>query len=579
MNNEASRDSFSVAALVAVLRRRFILFIAIALVIPATVVAWSQRQETTYTAAASLLFRDPGLDQKVFGASLESSGDPDREAATNIKLVSLDVVAERTARNFDGPFDAGEIASKVEVVPEGQSDIVSVRASDSDPELAAQLANSFAEQYIAFRREADQSKLRGAREVVQRESAQIERELAEVGGDRPRAQARSLRAQARTLRERAARLEILASLQTGNVELVQPAQVPGSPSSPRITRNAVVGVVVGLLVALLAALAAERFDRRIRDPGQIEDTFGRPNLGGIPDSRALARGGPAQRRLPGREEEAFRALRANLQYFNVDHPTRSILVISAVPEEGKSTVAWNLARVAASAGERVLVLEADLRRPRFAASAVGLSSSPGLTAVLAGEATLIEVVQMAGTAEVRLPGGNHRRLDVVVAGPLPANLAPLIDSRRMLETIQEAERAYDLVVIDTPPTSIVSDAIPLVQGVSGVLVVARLGKTPREQMLRLRDQLANLHAPLLGVVVNSMSVDDRRFGYRHGYYRHSRDSDHSRRGGVFGHSVSGAAGAEEVIDQGDQGPTGPSATVPGRARARDERSNVPRGPG
>jgi polysaccharide biosynthesis transport protein len=561
VSSEASKDSFNIAALVAVLRRRFILFVAIALVIPAAIVEWSLRQEKTYTAAASLLFRDPELDQKVFGASLESSRDPEREVATNIKLVSLGVVAERASRRLEGHSNAGEIASKVEVEPEGQSDIVSVRASDSDPDFAAELANTVAAQYIAFRRRADRSKVRAAQEVV-------ERKLTQLSGHRRRAEVRALR-------ERADQLAILASLQTGNAELVQPAQVPGSPSSPRTTRNAVVGVVLGLLVALLAALAAERFDRRIRDPGQIEEIFGSPNLAGIPRSRALARGGPAQRRLAGREEEAFRTLRANLRYFNVDQAIRSILVMSAVPEEGKSTVAWNLARVAASAGERVLVVEADLRRPRFAASAVELSPSPGLTTVLAGHATLVEVVQMAGTAELRLPAGNYRRLDVVVAGLLPRNPGPLIDSKRMLETIQEAERAYDLVVIDTPPTSIVSDAIPLVHGVSGVLVVARLGKTPREQLLRLRDQLANLHAPVLGVVVNSMSVAGRRFGYRHGYYQRSRDSDHPRRGGVFGRSVSDAGAEQTVVDRGDERPAGPSPTVTAPARARDERSTVP----
>jgi polysaccharide biosynthesis transport protein len=565
VSSEASKDSFNVAALVAVLRRRFILFIAIALVIPAAVVEWSLRQEKTYTAAASLLLRDPGLDQKVFGASLESSRDPEREAATNIKLVSLDVVAERTSRRLDGRLNAGEIASKVEVEPEGQSDIVSVRASDSDPDFAAELANTVAAQYIRFRRRADRSKVRGAQEVV-------ERKLAQVTGHRRRAEVRALR-------QRADELAILASLQTGNAELVQPARVPGSPSSPRMTRNAVVGVVLGLLVALLAALVAERFDRRIRDPGQIEEIFGSPNLAGIPRSRALARGGPAHRRLPGREQEAFRTLRANLRYGNVDQAIRSILVTSAVPEEGKSTVAWNLARVAASAGDRVLVVEADLRRPRFAASAVELSPAPGLTTVLAGQTSLVEVVQMTGTAELRLPAGNHHGLDVVVAGLLPRNPGPLIDSKRMFETIRAAERAYDLVVIDTPPTSIVSDAIPLMHEVSGVLVVARLGKTPRDQLLRLRDQLANLHAPVLGVVVNSMSVAGRRFGYGHGYYRRSRDWQHPRRGRAFGHPFSGAAGEEEVIDRRDERPAGPSPTVTASARARDERSSVPPGKG
>jgi capsular exopolysaccharide synthesis family protein len=460
---------------------------------------------------------------------------------------------------LDGRLDAGEITSKVEVAPEGQSDIVSVRASDSDPKRAAELANSFAEQYIAFRRESDQSTVREAQEVVQRELARI--------GDAP-----GSAEQARLLRERAEQLETLASLQTGNAELVQPAQVPGSPSSPRIRRNAAVGVVLGLLVALLAALLAERFDRRIRDPEEIEDAFGRPNLGAIPDSRALAQAGPVPRGLPGREAEAFRMLRANLRYFNVDQGIRSILVTSAVPEEGKSTVVWNLACAAAGAGERVLVVEADLRRPQFADSAAEITPLPGLTDVLAGQATLDNVIQKIGAAELGLPTGNHRHVDVVVAGPLPPNPGDLIESRRMIETIQQAERAYDLVVIDSPPTSIVSDAIPLMREVSGVLVVARLGKTSREQVMRLRNQLANLDAPLLGAVVNSVSGERVAYGYMHGYDQRALGWDHGGRG--WGLGQSGAAAGEEEVDQVGERAAGASTTATTRGRAQDERPNA-----
>lgn len=480
--------------------------------VPASALAISVLQEKQYTADASLLFRDPALDQKLFGSTfLQPSRDPDREAATNIKLVSLDAVAARTARALPGGLTSKDVSDKVEVAAEGQSDVASVRATDPDPRFAAQLANAFAEQYIEFRREADRSKVREAQQLVQRQLEALT--PAEMLGPR-----------GRSIRERSEQLQVLASLQTGNAELVQQAQVPDSASSPNTARNVALGIVLGLLLGVGLAFLLERLDRRVRDPKEFEEIFDRPLLASIPESRALATGGPAQHQnLPTGEQEAFRMLRANLRYFSVDRPVKSVLVTSAAPGDGKSTVSWNLGLAAAGTGAKVLLMETDLRHPSLAASAGPLAPAPGLSTVLAGQIEFAEVVQAVMVPNHHAGRAPDRMMDVVVAGPIPPNPVDLIESERMRTVLREAEERYDLVVVDTPPTSVVSDAIPLIREVSGVIVVTRLGKSTRESVAQLRNQLVHLNAPTLGVVVNAFKADRGSYGYGYGYGYESSD--------------------------------------------------------
>lgn len=465
----------------------------------AAVLALSLSQQTQYTATASLLFRDPQLDQKLFGSTfLAPSTDPDREAATNVRLVSLDVVADRTQRRLSGVDD---VSKKVAIKPEGQSDVVSVAATDPSPSTATRIANTFANEYIAFRREADRAKTREAQRLVQRQ----------LNGLAP---AERRGAQGRPLRERADQLQVLASLQTGNAERAERAEVPSSPSSPKTARNVGLGVVLGLLVGVFLAFLRERLDRRIRDPKEMETLFERPILGAIPESRNRS-SAEASLGLSQHEGEAFRMLRANLRYFNIDRAIKSVLVTSAAPGDGKTTVCWNLASAAGAAGERVLLIEADLRHPRIGAG-LGLTPSAGLSTVLSGEAELDQAVQEVVLSEGR-SGGGPRTIDVLFAGPLPPNPTDLLESERMHELVVQAEREYDFTVIDTPPTSVVPDAIPLVSRVGGVIVVGRLAKSTRDSVAHLRDQLQNLDAPVLGVVLNGISSDSAGYAYGYGY--------------------------------------------------------------
>jgi polysaccharide biosynthesis transport protein len=521
MNDETHEKPIDLRNLLRVVRRRYAVILLFAVLVPAAALAYSLAADEQYTAKSTLLFRDPQLDQKLFGSSfVQESQDDARRAATNLELVSLDVVAARTARAVGQGYTRDAVQRQVHVAAEGQADVVSVEATDRDPRTAAKLANAFAQEYIGFRRRADRAKVSEARELVQRQLDRIP--LADQ--DSPNA---------RSLAQRLQELEILAALQTGNAEQVQIAEVPDSPSSPKTRRNVVVGALLGFLLGVAAALLVERLDRRLRTPDQLRDIFGRPILAVVPATDELV---DPERPLPLGAAEAFRMLRANLRYFNVDEEIRSVLVTSPQPGDGKSTVAWNLSSAASASGLRTLLVEADLRRPSLGRW-MHVAPRLGLSGVLSHQGSAREATIHVPFGEANGSGPTHT-LDVILSGPLPPNPDELLESERMREVIQEAEKDYDLVVIDTPPTSIVSDAIPLVKEVSGVLVVGRVDKTMRDSASQLAQQLANLGGRVLGVVVNHVRPGRGGYGYGYGYgVGHDRlwadpDGSSSAAGGV-----------------------------------------------
>lgn len=473
----------------AIARRNARLLLICAVVVPMVALLYSVTQEKQYTASATLLFRDPGLDEKLFGSSLfNQDDDPERAAATNLRLVALQAVSERTAQALPSGtgLDADAIEEMVSVAPVGESDLISVDAVDPDPELAAQVANTFAEEYIAFRRDADRSKIEEAQGLVQQELDDMtELERASSNGQQLEQQARDL--------------EVLASLQTGNAELVQPADAPSDPSSPQTKRNLALGIVLGLFLGAGLTLLREQLDRRLKDPAEAASVFGFPVLATIPQSRTLSRlrRGESVGRS-GIEGDAFGMLRTNLRYFNVDREVKSIVVTSAAPQDGKTTVAWNLALAEVQAGKRVLYLEADLRRPSLGTQ-LGPRTADGLSVVLAGMAKVEDTLQSV------------EGVDVLFAGPPPPNPAELIESERMRELVRWGEHRYDRVVIDTPPVAVVADAVPLVTTVSGVLVVVRVNRSRRDAAEHLRDQLRNLGAPTLGIVVNGIPARTKTY--------------------------------------------------------------------
>jgi capsular exopolysaccharide synthesis family protein len=219
--------------------------------------------------------------------------------------------------------------------------------------------------------------------------------------------------------------------------------------------------------------------------------------------------------LKARDRDAFRMLRANLRYFNVDRNVGSVLITSASAAEGKTTVAWNLAAAAAESGIKTLLLEADLRNPRLVQQ-YNVPAHQGLSDVLSGQAQPGDVVHQVLVSN-RTNGHAPTPLDVITAGRIPPNPTDLIESEMMRRLIRGAERHYDLVVIDSPPTAVVSDAVPLILQVSGLIVVTRLGVSTRDEAIHLRAQLRNLRAPVLGLVVNGVSEKRSYYSFGYGY--------------------------------------------------------------
>jgi capsular exopolysaccharide synthesis family protein len=512
-NSAASLQSF-----VGVLRRRLWLIALCLILVPASVIAYSLAQHEVYQATASLLFKSSG-PATLLGAPTQSQAPQDeRTAATNVTLAGLAVVADRTARRMGVP--AGEVTGNVDVSPVGTSNLVTVDARAASPVSAAKLANTYAQEFIGSRRAAEVQDVRRTQATVQARLQAVQQRLTALQGRsdtgprwrtaRRAAERRALATQREDLLRRSGELRSLAAVETGDVELAQPATTPSSPISPRTRRNAAIGIGLGLVLGIALALLFEMLDRRLRDPAEVTELVQPPILGAIPRSRALSEP-PGLAGLPPAESHAFHMLRTSLRYYHENGPLDSVLVTSAGSREGKTTVAWNLAAVSAQSGERVLLLEADLRRPSLA-ERFRVPGEQGLADVLRGEAELAEVAQEIVVGTHVNGATTPRTVDLVVAGTVLGDVSGLIESERMDRLIREAQQRYDLVVIDTPPMSVVPDAIPLISKVSGVVVVARLGRTTRDAVSFLNSQLSHMRAPVLGVVVNGIARQDGYYG-------------------------------------------------------------------
>jgi capsular exopolysaccharide synthesis family protein len=245
--------------------------------------------------------------------------------------------------------------------------------------------------------------------------------------------------------------------------------------------------------------------------------YGVPLLGVVPESATLRRTqepGDRVNELPPNEAEIFGLLRAHIRYFNVDRDLRTVVIVSAAPGDGKSTVGRYLAMATAAVGSRVLFLEADLRRP-MAAKYFGIQHAPGVSEVLVGEESLDSAVQRVAIAGRK---GMEVCLDVLVAGGvLPPSPPQVIESRAMTSLLADARGTYDLVVVDTPPLVLLPDAFPLLRQADGVLIVSRLGANRRDVAARLRDTLASVEAPVVGVIANGYKRPRGSAAYGYGY--------------------------------------------------------------
>jgi len=498
-------DRLSLGSFLAVLRRRWYVILLCLILVPALTYYVTNNKPEQYEATSSLLFGPTAADEGIGDVpSTPQEDNPDVRAATNRDLVKLPAIAVATARALGGGIGAGYVASHIEASDAGTgSNVTKIQATGTNPVQVARMANEYAEQFVLNRRENRRQDLLAQRDVLRQ---QLDASLQQGSQSETAKDAR------RDLRQQISELELAASLPGGNVKVLQRAEVPSEPFAPNPKRSAMIAAGLGLLLGFLLAVLFETLDRRLRSAQSMESAFDRPILGAIPKSRALAGRNSKGGALTPREREAFRMLRANLHYYNDDRNVGSVLVTSATLGEGKSTVAWNLAAAGAVAGSRVLLVEADMRQPVMA-ERFNLPADRGLAHILAGEAEPADVIHKVHLSSNGTVNGHGPSMDVVLSGAALPHSIDSIDSDRMAALIRDAEMHYDLVVVDTPPVTVVPDAIPLIRHVDGVILVSRLGKTTREAAERVRTHLDNLGAPTLGIVVNGIDSGETLYGY------------------------------------------------------------------
>lgn len=345
------------------------------------------------------------------------------------------------------------------------------------------------------------------------------------------------------LQNRLQEARILEAVEDATVRVVDPAVLPAEPVKPRKMLNLLLGLVLGGMLGVGVAFLREYLDETVHTREDVQAaTRGAPVLGMIPRIREAVGSGRGGRAMPGTPgelnarlvagrdprnpvSEAYRSLRTNLTFANPDHPPKTIVITSALPQDGKSTSAANLCITLAQQGTKVLLVDADLRRG-ILNNVFDIPREPGLTTILTGKCGIADAIR---TIDL----GESGRLDFLPSGGYPPNPAEILGSQRMRSLVEALEERYDLVIIDTAPLTVVTDAAVLGTKADGVLLVARANQTEKGALTYSVEQLKNVRATILGCVINDVDFrrDSRYYSTygKYGYYYHYYYADNEKR--------------------------------------------------
>jgi receptor protein-tyrosine kinase len=500
------------------IRERIRLILVITVLATAAAIAYVATATKEYTAEADILVTPVSQsDTELSGLPLiRASSDPTRDVETAARLVVNRDVALRVKSELklkDGP---NLIQERVTAEPIAQSNLVAITAKAPSKREARDLANGFATALIQLQTE--------------RLHRAVRKSLASLA-PRVRALTPADRAQPDSLAAQYARLQTLASQDDPTLQLQTRAALPGGPSWPKTKLSVVAGVIAGLILGIGSAFALQVLDPRLRREEQLRALYGLPILGRIPrESGRRQQRALAPERLAPSTLESYRTLRATLAATRRGSATGApaVLVTSPSPSEGKSTTAINLASSLALAGNSVILIEADLRRPSIG-DALEVSSEHGTGSVLLGMASFQDAL-----VETKAYGRYLRLLLADKSGAASGFMADQLFLPAAQNLVQEAKQLADYVIVDSPPLSEVIDALPLAQQVDEVLVVVRLGRTQLTKLANLGELLARHDIQPVGFAVVGVPATGDGYYYTPastpGERRHRRPAGAASRG-------------------------------------------------
>lgn len=518
-------DTADAKAIFAPLWKRKWLILIVGLIAGALTYAYYNHQDPVYGASTGIYLGSGSEVQALLSEGASSSSGDSRAIANQVVLINSSVVADVVQKKLiaEGHIEAAR-GSAVAASSES-TDFIQISTQAGSGAAAATLANTYAQVYLELRQDSYRSNVKVAVESTRKQLRATEESA--LPNENQAIQSQSLV-------DRISRLESQLTLGDAGDRQINPAAASSVALSPKPTRNAIFGLVLGLVLASIVAYALSRFDRRLRSLTDIETTFQAPVLAAVPSIRrpiVYADGGPVPAnalREPLRRLHTTLQLRSMADDIDQRPAPRTVLFVGADAGEGKSTLIAGLGLVQAEAGERVAIVESDLRRP-IQAKLLGVDGSHGLAEVLAGEMTVRGATQavnfvpaahsaglvtqegLATTLEPRLTGS----ISVLPSGGAVANPQALLAGRTMPMLLHSMAEEYDYLLVDAPAPLEVSDVLPVLAMVDAVVLVARVGHTGETSARRLVDLLSRApHGPVLGIIANdASSADMEAFGF------------------------------------------------------------------
>jgi capsular exopolysaccharide synthesis family protein len=501
-----------------VIRARKWVIIQAVVIVTITAIVVSLLQPAVFEGQAKVLISDRDTGAAILGTAISDlTSQPERGLQTQVQLMQLRPLAENTIRKLGLKETPEDLLKNVTVSAVGQTNIVTITTRAGDSRMASMIANTLAEEFVSWSREYKRESIKAAADEVDVRLEQSKQELLELGrristqgkSDELSAELAIATGSYTTLAGQLEGLRIQEQLEVGSGRVVSPAVVTEEKVEPSPKRNGALGLAVGLIFGLGMAFFYEYLDNTIKSSEEAEKVYGAPVLGLIPaekydkdEKRRLTlithSGTPAA--------EAYRVLRNSLDFINFEHNIKTLLVTSAAPAEGKSTVASNLAAGLAQAGKKVVLLSCDFRRPTTQ-QFFQVNTMIGLSDVLTGANSLKSALQRSGELA---------NLLILTSGKLPPNPSELLGSEKMHMLIKELEEWADWVIIDSPPLLAVADGAAVARWVDGALIVTKGGVSTRDAGKKAAEMLTQVGARVIGTVVWGLESTPGGGGY--GYY-------------------------------------------------------------